>query len=79
MFGLNRANNAKYILDDAMIDSFFEAADSRKARPVDRDGIIDLIKSKNSYRWWRLNHDYKWLRKEMKRLGYNPDDARELL
>jgi hypothetical protein len=76
---LNAFNNLKKKLDDDMVDSFFEAAEQRPKRPQNRDELIALIKKSNSHRWWRLNYDYKWLRRQMKKHGYNPDDARELL
>jgi hypothetical protein len=78
---LNAWNNEKKRLDDEMVDSFFSAADERNRhrRPRNRDELIELIKRDNSYRWWRLQHDYNWLRKQMKKHGYNPDEARELL
>ncbi len=76
---LNALNNLKKKLDDDMVDSFFEAAEQRPKRPQNRDELIELIKKNNSYRWWRLQHDYKWLRRQLKKNGYNPDEARELL
>lgn len=71
-------NKAKKMLDDAMVDSFMEAADQRKG-PRTKAEILAIIKKRNGYRLWRIRHDYKWLQKEMRRLGYNPDDAKELL
>lgn len=58
--------------------AFYEASDKRRPA-LGRDEIITIIRGKNSYRWWRIQHDYKWLRKQMRKLGQNPDDARELL
>lgn len=57
---------------------FFTSAEGRKGA-MTREQIIEYLERKNYYRWWRLRHDYKWLRKQMKKLGQNPDDARELL
>jgi hypothetical protein len=48
-------------------------------RPRTREDIIEAIKKQNSSRWWRLNHDFKWLKRRMKKMGLSPDDARELL
>ena len=78
---LNALNGLKRKLDEETIDSFFSAADQRKhvRRPQTREEIIALVTSSNTYRWWRLQHDYKWLKKQMKKHGYNPDEARELL
>jgi hypothetical protein len=71
-------NNAKKALDDEMIDSFMKAADKRTG-PRSKEEIVEIIKKRNGYRLWRLRKDYKWLQREMRRLGYNPDDAKELL
>ena len=65
-------------LDDGDIDAFMDAAE-RRMRPITRDEIREHMRRKNGWRWWRLQHDYRWLRKQMKKLGLNPDDARELL
>jgi hypothetical protein len=79
--GLKTLNHQKKRLDDEVVLSFFEAADERRRtkKPRNRDELIESIKKKNSYRWWRLQHDYKWLQKEMRKAGYNPEEARELL
>lgn len=74
----------KRTLDDDDYESFFSAADARPRRttprsPQTRADIIAALEKKNSYRMWRLNHDYKWLRRQMKKMGHDPDDARELL
>lgn len=66
-------------LEVADVDSFMDAADRRRIPPQTKEQVIEIIKKKNSYRWWRLRHDYKWLRRQMKKLGLSPDDARELL
>jgi hypothetical protein len=59
-------------------DGWFESADMR-VKPLTHDEIIKAVKKRGSFRWWRLNHDYKWLKKQMKKMGYSPEDARELL
>ena len=65
-------------LKEEDVDMFLEATEQRP-KPKNRDQIIEAIKANNAYRWWRLNRDYQWLRKRMKKMGYSPDDARELL
>lgn len=47
--------------------------------PFERESVLLKIKARNSYRLWRIQHDMKWLRKEVKRLGYDPELAKELL
>lgn len=71
-------DNQPRTLDDADYVSWFAAAD-RRTDPLSRDELIVEIKKRNPHRWWRIQYDYKWLRRQMKRLGQNPDDARELL
>ncbi len=44
-----------------------------------RDKIRDFFQARNRWRWNRLQRDYAWLRKEMKKVGLNPEDARYLL
>lgn len=65
-------------LDDGDWSAFMEAASDRR-KPMSREQIIEAVKARNPHRWWRLQWDYKWLEKQMKRLGQNPEDARELL
>lgn len=65
-------------LNDADYVGFFEAAD-RRVKPKTREQMIAYIESRNAFRWWRLKHDYKWLKKQCKKMGLNPDEARELL
>lgn len=50
-----------------------------KMRPQTREDIIRLIRNRNPLRWHGFVKDYKWVQKEMKKLGLNPDDARYLL
>jgi len=81
-----RRNSDKRRLNENDLDGIWEASTDRVThaafrvtRRMTRDEIVVAIKQKNSYRWWRIQMDYRWLRKQMKKLGQNPDDARELL
>lgn len=58
-----------------------DAQDSRAMDkgPKDQESIRNLIRNRNPVRWWQLQRDFKWVQKEMKRLGLNPEDARFLL
>ena len=58
-------------------DWWFEAGEIR--RPRTRDEIIREIQRHSRHRWWRINRDYRWLKKRMKKMGYSPDDAKDLL
>lgn len=52
---------------------------SKDAPPKTLTSIRTLIKNKNPVRWWQLQRDFKWVQKEMKKMGLNPDDARYIL
>lgn len=73
-----KRQNQKRRLNDEDVLGFFTAADSRSGA-MTRDEVIAAIEKRNAYRLWRIRHDFKWLQKQMKKLGQNPDDARELL
>ena len=60
------------------VDSFVEAATLRK-EPRTTAQARAAIRQSNPVRWWRLQGDLKWLRREMKRMGLNPEDARWIL
>lgn len=46
---------------------------------VTKEALIAAIKEKNKYHWWRLNYDYRWLQRQLKKMGYNPEEAKDLL
>jgi len=75
MFG--RSKEQRQLRDEDVM-SFYAAAESRTG-PMTRQQVIAALEKKNSYRMWRIRHDFKWLRRQMKKMGQNPDDARELL
>lgn len=60
------------------IERWLKAADSRSG-PYSADEIVAYIKAKNPHRWWRINYDVRWMKKQMARLGLNPEDWKELL
>lgn len=47
--------------------------------PQNLGEVRKLIKHRNPLRWMQLQRDFKWVQKEMKRLGLNPEDARYIL
>ena len=73
-----KRSNVRRRLTEVDVSAWNKAADRRKPQ-MDREQIIERIKARNAYRWWRLNHDYKWLERQMKKMGLSPQDARELL
>jgi len=44
--------------------------------PPNREQMIEILKRRNPVRWWRLQSDYRWMRRELKKAGRNPEDAR---
>lgn len=71
-------NRDKRQLREEDVLGFYEAAESRKPM-MTRDDILAALERKNSYRMWRIRHDFKWLQRQLRKMGHNPDDARELL
>lgn len=63
-------------------DGFFKAASTPnrdEPKGKTRDGIRARLLLDNPIRWRRLQRDYRWLEKRMKKLGANPEDARFIL
>lgn len=77
-----RPSTKRQATDDE-VNSWFDAADRRPKRAklkfISAEDAIEFVKTKNSYRWWRLNYDYRWLRKTLKKGGYDPEIAKDLL
>jgi hypothetical protein len=44
-----------------------------------RQKIRDFMSTEHGWRWRRLQRDYKWLERVMKKTGLNPEDARYIL
>lgn len=60
------------------VQDWIDAADNRRGSLSD-DEIIAYLNSKNWYRWWRIGQDYRWVKKQLKKLGVSPERARNLL
>jgi hypothetical protein len=60
------------------INLWLRAADKRNS-PRSKREIIEYLKAKNPHRWRRLQSDIHWMQKMMGKLGYSPDDWKELL
>lgn len=59
-----------------------QAQDERMIQPLKprtRDEVRNAIKYRNPVRWWQIQRDFSYLRREMKRLGLNPEDARWII
>jgi len=59
---------------------WYDAGTSRKG-PADRtiQDVRALVRNRNPVRWRQLQKNFKWVQKEMRKLGLNPEDARYLL
>jgi hypothetical protein len=66
-------------LDDRDLSGWFNAAIEAQTSRRTQEDIARHIKSRNPIRWRRLQRDLRWVKKEMKKLGLNPEDARWLL
>ena len=47
--------------------------------PKNIESVRRLIRHRNPVRWYNLQRDFKWVQKEMKKMGLNPEDARYIL
>lgn len=65
-------------LDEHTIESFM-AASEKRPQQMTIDLLQAKLKRKNPVRWNRLQSDMRWMRRQMVRMGRNPDDARWLL
>ena len=61
--------------------SWYDAGTSRPKGPADRtiQDVRALVRNRNPVRWRQLQKNFKWVQKEMRKMGLNPEDARYLL
>jgi len=73
--------NQRRDLTEADRLSWYDAGTSRSRGPADRtvQDVQALIRNRNPVRWRQFKSHYRWVQKEMKKLGLNPEDARYLL
>ena len=60
----------------------WDAALNSRAESIHPRNLAEVrfaVKSKNPIRWMQLQRDLKWVGKELKKLGLNPEDARYIL
>lgn len=55
------------------VKDWFRAA---KARERIAMTVRQELRSRNKVRWNRLQGDFAWMQKELKKMGLNPEDAR---
>jgi hypothetical protein len=50
-------------------------------RPVksDRENLRELIRVRNPVRWYRMQKDLEWVRRQLIKLGRDPNEAKWLL
>ena len=58
---------------------WFAAAMEQPRSPRTMESLREDVRRRNPVRWRRLQRDIRWVRKEMKRLGLNPDEWRWIL
>jgi hypothetical protein len=78
--GASRNPQPKYYVDlppriptDDEVVGWFKSAETRMrvAMPVRAE-----LRSRNRVRWDRMQGDFAWMQKELKKMGLNPEDAR---
>lgn len=65
------------LLGDDDYDEIF--ANTYPVRERKRKDIQTTIRESNPIRWARLQRDYRWVQRRMKKMGLNPEDARWIL
>lgn len=58
---------------------WFEASQERPPKELRREDIIAILTQKNFVRVRRLQKDYRWMQKQLIKMGRNPEDAKWLL
>lgn len=66
-------------LTERDVNAMYEAAIKRPKPIRNREQIRQIMCDKNPWRWRRLQSDMRWLRRQMKRAGFDPEDARWLV
>jgi len=60
---------------DADDYSMFDRAVNERPPRVNQT-VEQHMRKKNFFRWHRLKRDYRWLQRQMKKMGMNPEEAR---
>lgn len=65
-------------LTERDVDSFLTATGKR---PPEKHllSLDQALKRENPVRWWRMKRDFKWAKKQAKKMGYDPEEIRWLL
>lgn len=72
LYGTNRRD-----LDDDDRTSWDDALDEdRDSKPKNMAEVRRALKRYNKFKYNQMMRDYRWLQKQMKKMGHNPEDAR---
>jgi hypothetical protein len=52
--------------------------DTKLDKPLTMEDVKALLRQRNPVRWWRLQNDFKWMQRQLRKMGRNPEDARWL-
>lgn len=73
-------NERRNLTEDDRLSWYDAAGEREKAiRPQTVADVQALVRNRNPIRWYQLQSDFRWLKKQMKKLGLNPEDARYML
>lgn len=63
------------------LTAFQDAQDERFSKRELRriEDVRAEISKVNPVKFWQMRRDFKWLQRQMKKLGLNPEDARYIL
>lgn len=80
----NSVNEARFgsaprdLTDEDFVD-WDISIQNRKPTLQNKEHAIQAIRRMNPYKWAEYKRNYKWVQKQMKKLGLNPEDIRWLL
>lgn len=76
-----KSRNQRRSLNDEDRISWADAQDRREtaAEIRTREDVRALLRQRNPIKWMQIQRDIRWVEKEMKKMGLNPEDARSVL
>jgi hypothetical protein len=66
-------------LTEEDVAGFLKAAGVRKPSIPRQDMMISLLRRNNFWRWHQVQKDFRWMKKVLRKNGYDPEEARWLL
>lgn len=79
--GVSRQSEPRDLTEQDVL-GWADALDRREKAPIKPRTIQDvraLIRNRNPVRWNQMQRDFRWVQKQMKKAGLNPEDARYIL